>query len=159
MVPLPEWPSNVHSFIIHFPFALLTTAVLIDLASLFTTRWIGVRITAVALFTLGALGTLVAFFTGQTAAEAVKLPLAAVATLNDHADWAELTFWFFGLYAIVRLVGLWVDHKSRDWARHWVHVLFFLVGASGLSLLVTTEILGNRLVYKYGVGVQAIPYL
>ena len=74
MIPLPEWAPNIHSFIIHFPFALLTTAVLIDLASLFTRRWIGVWITAVALFTLGALGTLVAFFTGQATAEAVELP-------------------------------------------------------------------------------------
>ena len=156
MIPLPEWAPNVHPLIIHFPIALLATAILVDLISLFTRKWQGVRIAAVILFVLGAVGALAAFLTGRSAADAFDLPPEVVSAVTDHADMAELTLWFFGIYAVIRLIVLWFDLKGRRWAQVWVHVLLFLVGAGGYYLVVQTGDLGARLVYAHGLGVQPV---
>lgn len=155
MIPLPEWAPNLHPLVIHFPIALLTSAVLIDLISLFTRKWQGVRISATVLFILGALGAVAAFLTGRAAADTVTLPTAAISTLSDHEDWALRTLVFFGIYAIVRSGMLWFDVKGQKWAQVWAHVALFLVGAAGLGLLVKTGDVGGELVYVHGLGVRA----
>ncbi len=156
MIPLPEWAPNVHPLIIHFPIALLATAILVDLISLFTRKWAGIRISAVLLYVLGALGTLAAYLTGRDAADALDLPASVIPHVTDHADWAEITVWFFGIYAVVRLLALWFDIKGRSWAQVRVHALLFLAGAAGYYLVVQTGDHGAQLVYAYGVGVQPV---
>lgn len=155
MIPLPEWAPNVHPILVHFPIALLVIAVLFDGVALFVRKRPGVHAAAVALFTLGAVTALAAFFTGRAAADEILMPAAAQTTLTDHADWATLTVWFYGLYALIRLAVLWFDHKGRSWAKGWAHGLVFLVGAGGLFLLVQTGDRGAQLVFQHGVGVQA----
>ncbi len=162
MIPLPEWAPNVHPILVHFPLALLVIAVLFDGAALFLRKRPGVRAAAVSLFTLGAIAALAAFFTGRAAADEILLPAAAQTTLTDHADWAMLTVWFYGLYALARLALLWFDHKgwtprTRFWEQGWAHGLVFLAGAGGLFLLVQTGDRGAQMVFQYGVGVQAAP--
>lgn len=154
---LPEWAPNVHPILVHFPIALLVIAVLFDGAALFLRKRPGVRTAAVALFTLGATAALAAFFTGRAAADEILLPAAAQTTLTDHADWALLTVWFFGLYALARLALLRFDHKGRRWAQGWAQGLVFLIGAGGLFLLAQTGDRGAKMVFQYGVGVQAAP--
>jgi len=155
MIPLPEWAPNVHPILVHFPIALLVIAVLFDGAALFLRRRSGVHATAVALFTLGAVAALAAFLTGRAAADEILLPAAAQTTLTDHADWATLTVWFYGIFALARLAVLWFNHKGRPWAQGWAQALAFLVGAGGLFLLVQTGDRGAQMVFQYGVGVQA----
>jgi uncharacterized membrane protein len=150
---LPEMVPNLHPLVIHFPIAFLTTAVLVDLIALIVRRWTGVRVTAVVVFTLGALGALASFVTGRMAAGSVALPTAAATTLTDHEDWALRTLLFFSLYALARLVVLRFDLKGRAWAGRGVHAVLFVAGAGGLFLLVQTAFLGGSLVYEHGVGV------
>lgn len=157
MIPLPEWAPNVHPILVHFPIALLVVAVLFDGAALFWRERPGVRAAAAALFTLGAVAALAAFFTGRAAADEILMPAAAQTTLTDHADWAARTVWFYGLFALVRLALLWFDRKGRSWTPGWAHALVFLVGAGGLFLLVQTGDRGAQMVFQYGVGVQAAP--
>lgn len=149
----PTIEPNLHPLIIHFPIAFLTTAVLIDLISLFGRRWVGVRIAAVILFTLGALGALAAFLTGRMAADSLTVPASVIPVLDQHADWAERTLWFFGIYAVVRLILLWFDLHGRRWAQRGAHVAAFLIGAAGLFLVVQTGLLGGSLVFKHGLAV------
>ncbi len=157
MIPiLPEWAPNLHPLIIHFPIALLATAVVFDLVSLFTRKWAGVRIAAVILFAFGAFGAYASFLTGRNAADALDLPASAVANVTDHADWAEVTVWFFLIYAVVRLFVLWFDIKGRRWAQLRVHVLLFIMGAGGYYLVVQTADRGARLVYAHGLGVKPV---
>jgi uncharacterized membrane protein len=153
---LPEINPNLHPLVIHFPIAFLTTAVLVDLIALVKRRWTGVRVTAVVIFALGALGALAAFVTGRMAAESVALPTAAATTLTDHEDWALRTLLFFSLYAVVRLVVLRFDLKGARWAQRGAHALLFLAGAGGLFLIVQTGFLGGSLVYEHGVGVGSV---
>ncbi len=141
----------------HFPIALLVIAVFFDGISLFLRERTNVRSAAVALFLLGAVAAVAAVVTGRAAADGILLPSAAQPTLTDHENWAALTAWFYGVYALIRLVLLWFDRKDRPLAKGWSYVLVFLIGAGGLSLLVQTGDRGARLVFQYGVGVQAIP--
>lgn len=157
MIPLPEWAPNVHPILVHFPIALLVIAVMFDGVGLIWRKQTGIRTAAVSLFTLGAIAALAAFLTGRAAADEILLPAAAQTTLTDHADWATLTVWFYGLYALVRLGVLWFDHKGRSWAQGWAHGLVFLLGVAGLFLLVQTGDRGAQMVFQYGVGVQAVP--
>ena len=155
MIPLPDWAPNVHPMVIHFPIALLVVAVLVDGAGVVLRKHIGIRAAAVALFALGALAALAAFFTGDSAADTVRLSAAAQAVLSEHENWATRTVWFFGLFTLARLVLLWFDNKERPWTRGAVHVGAILLGASGLFFLVQTGDRGARMVFEYGVGVAA----
>ncbi len=156
MIPLPEWAPNVHPLIVHFPIALLATAALVDLFSLFTRKWQGTRIAAAVLYALGAVGTLAAYLSGQDAADGLNLPATVIPHVTDHADWAERTLWYFGIYAVVRLFVLWFELKGRRWTQGWMRVLLFLVGAGGYYLVMQTGDHGAKLVYAYGAGVQPI---
>ena len=158
MFSLPEWAPSIHPLLIHFPIALLTIAVLFDLVALVVPRkQAEIRSAAVALFTLGAIAALVAFFTGRAAADAVLVPAAAQTLLTDHADWAERTVWFYGLFALARLAMLRLDHKGRLPAKKALNILAFVIGAGGIFLLFQTGDRGAQMVFQYGLGVQAVP--
>lgn len=157
IIPLPDWAPNIHPIIVHFPIALLVVAVLFDGLSLFLRERSNVRSAAVALFLLGAVAAAGAFFTGRAAADGILLPTAAQPTLTDHENWAALTVWFYGVFALIRLVLLWFDRRGRPLAKGWNYVLVFLIGAGGLFLLVQTGDQGAKMVFQYGVGVQAVP--
>ena len=157
MIPLPEWAPNVHPLIVHFPIALLATAALADLVALLIRSRAGVRIGAVTLYVLGALSALAAYLTGRAAADGLDLPASVIPHVTDHADWAEITVWFFGIYAIIRLAMLWFDLKGRRWAQMvWVHGLLFLIGIGGYYLVAETGTHGARLVFAHGAGVQPV---
>ena len=149
---LPDWAPNVHPLIVHFPVALLMTAVLLDLGALLFRKAEGLRVAAVSLYLLGAAGALAAFFTGRDAADSVMLPAAANTVLTEHADWALYTVWFFGIYALIRLGVLFFDRNRRL----GVHIGLFLAGAAGLFLVYETAEHGGELVFAHGVGVAAV---
>ena len=152
---LPEWAPNVHPLLVHFPIALLCTAVMLDAVALLARKQPGLRVAAVIVYALGAVGALASFLTGRSAADALLLSGVANTTLTDHADWATLTVWFFGLYALVRLGTLWGDRAAKPalWVPLW------LVGVGGLFLVYETAEHGAQMVYEHGVGVQAVAAL
>ncbi len=150
---LPDWAPNVHPLIVHFPIALLIAAALVDVVSLGIRRqYPTVRHAAVGLYALGALAAIGTFFTGRSAADGVDLPTTAITAVNAHSDWALWTVWVFGLYAVLRL-GVTYWKRSGDLV---VHLPLALVGVAALFLVQQTAERGAKLVYLYGVGVQAV---
>ena len=150
---IPDWAPNVHPLIVHFPIALLFAAALVDVVSLGIRRqYPAVRHAAVGLYVLGAVAAVVTFFTGRSASDGVDLPVSAVSAVNAHSDWALWVVWVFGLYALVRLgVAFW--KRGGDLV---VHLPLALVGVAALFLVQQTAERGAKLVYLYGVGVQAV---
>ena len=145
---LPEWAPNLHPFLVHFPIALLVTAVVIEWAGIVS----GSRTRtpfATALYLAGTIALVGTFLTGRDAAETVLLRGMAHAVVDDHWWWATGCLWVFGGLTTLRL-GL-RGHATR----YWVRLLLATGGLVGVALLIRTADLGGQLVYKYGVGTRS----
>ena len=150
---IPEWMSNVHPLIVHFPIALLVIAVLADFLSLVLKRYEWIKSTALALYVFGALGTVGAYVTGKQAADIVNFPAPSYPVISRHADLALYTMLFFGIYALIRLLFTW-----RQWDRRpLIAIILFIVAATGLGLVQQTAERGGELVFRYGVGTKVQP--
>ena len=151
---LPDWAPNIHPLVVHFPIALLFVAVLADALSIFIRRPFASA--AFVLYATGVLGLVASFLSGQAAADSVTVSGAANVALTTHADWAKLALWYFGAYAVVRLVLV----LKPSWGRHRpVHLVMIALAAGGLFLIQQTADNGGRLVYEYGVGVMEVANL
>ena len=149
---LPEWAPNVHPMIVHFPIVLFIVAVLFELAALFLREHNWLRWSAVSVYLFGAVMAIATFLSGREAADSVVLPAMANPVLSEHADLAWITIWYFGIFSVIRL-GILIKQFDK---KLWLAVILFLAGAGGLNLLFETAEHGAELVYKFGVGVQAV---
>ena len=147
---VPGWAPNLHPLVVHFPIALLFTAVGLDVVGWALGCNRSLRFVATALFVLGTVAIAAAYFTGRAAAETVWLPGMAHAAVKQHWDWAFRTVWFFTILTAVRLVLLW--RVGAD-PRPGLIALLTLVGFLGAVLLGETGDRGGRLVYQHGVGI------
>lgn len=152
---IPEWAPNVHPMLVHFPIALLCAAVLLDVVALLYRKKEGLRLAAVIVYVLGAVGALASYLTGKDAADMFLLSGTANTALTDHADWGTATMWFFVIYAVIRVGVLWWDREGKT--AIWAPLL--LIGAGGLFLVYETAEHGAEMVFRHGVGVQAVAEL
>ncbi len=149
---LPDWAPNLHPLLVHFPIAILFTAVLIDIAGLFLKEQPFWRRAAVLLYVLGGISVFATYLAGEQAADSVFLPSEANALLTEHSDLGQWTFWFYGGYAVLRLI-VFLTGLSK---RMIVHLPMVFIAAGGLVLLFSTAEHGAELVFRFGVGVQAV---
>ena len=147
---LPGWAPNFHPLVVHFPIALLCTAVGLDVVGWALGCNRSLRFAATALYVLGTLAIVAAYVTGRAAAKTVWLPGMAHAAVKEHWDWAFRTVWFFTILTAVRLVLLW---RVRADPRPALIALLTVVGLLGVVLLGETGDRGGRLVYQRGVGI------
>lgn len=153
---LPDWAPGLHPMVVHFPIVLLFAAVLLDGIALVLRRQVELRTVVLFTYVLGAIAALAGFLTGRQAADSVLLEGAANTVLTDHADQATVLLWFYGIYAVVRIVLHYWDPKVTQ---RWVWIAVFIVGASGLYLVVETGTRGAQLVFEHGVGVDRVQEL
>jgi len=139
--------------IVHFPIALLFTAAFVDTIGIILKGQDLWRRAAVGLYAAGTLGAVAAWFTGERAADSVFLPTDANALLTEHSDLGHYVLYFFAAYGLIRLVlfAMNMDTKTSTRAIAW------LVGLVGIGLVWVTADHGAEMVYRYGVGVQAVP--
>jgi uncharacterized membrane protein len=145
---IPDWAPNVHPMIVHFPIALIFIALIFDFGSLIPKNRHWLRYSAITLYVFGALAAIAGYISGQQAAESVTLPALANPVLNEHADLALITVWFFGVHGLLRLFMLW---KKFDQKR-LITIVLFIVSVVGAGFLFATAEKGAELVYRFGVG-------
>ena len=149
---LPDWAPNLHPVLVHFPIALLATAVVVDLLAVLS-RDASFTRRATGFYALGAMLLLVTYLSGRDAATTVFTPGMAHALVREHWGWAMWTTVYFVALTGARLLGR--VQLSRE--RRAVRGVFLIAGACGVILLTMTAERGARLVYQYGVGVAGVP--
>ena len=152
---IPEWAPNIHPLLVHLPIGILIIAIFFDFISFFLPKdkkWWSEETTAI-LYGVGAAIAVGVYFTGRAAGDSVFLPAEAQSVLTTHADWALYTVWFYGIYAVARILATW---KGREEHRLKYHIGFFALSLAGLFMLFQTGDNGAKMVFKYGVGVQSV---
>lgn len=147
---IPDWAPNIHPMIVHFPLVLLIFAVLLDVAGLILKKFTWLEKSALLLYLLGTIAAGVAFLSGRAASDGLDIPSKVIPAVNDHADWAEITLWFFIIYTIVRL-SFAFGFKLIPFAKIIV-VPLVLIGLTGIYFLYNAGDLGAKLVFGYGLG-------
>lgn len=149
---LPDWAPNLHPLVIHFPIALLFTAALVDTVGMALRSNDFLRKGAFSLYLLGTLAVVAAWFTGEQAADSVFLATEANALLTEHSDLGHYVLYFFGGYALIRLLMFGLNMEQRTALR----AIVWLIGVGGIGLTWITAEHGAELVFRYGAGVQAV---
>lgn len=147
----PEWAPNIHPIVVHFPIALLVSALVVDLIGLFMRRRSAVRDAATWLYCAGAATAIAAYLTGENGADAMLLPAEVTPLVSEHADWAFRTTWFFAFFASARLAVSYILPPKP-----LVLGAAFVVGLAGVGMLFETAERGALLVYQHGLGVAGI---
>lgn len=144
--------GHLHPIVIHFPLALLISGGLFSLGSRLI-RPEGLRhafqVAGAWNFRIGALFILPALITGWAAFQTVAHDAPSHAAMTLHRNWALATgaaFLGMGVIAWRSRVGSWPTGRLT-WAALFI----------GLALLGVTGYLGGILVYRHGLGVQALP--
>lgn len=145
---LPDWAPNIHPMIVHFPVVLLMIAVLFDIIGLFSTKFDWIKKSSLLLFFLGTIAAVIAFLTGRAASDGLNIPINVVTAVNDHADWAEVTLWFFSIYTIIRLLIVFFFKSLKK----VIVIPVVLIGLLGIYFLYQTGDHGAKLVFGYGLG-------
>lgn len=145
---VPDWAPNIHPLIVHFPIAILVTAGLANLISFFIPeKWWDEEKNTI-LYVLGGIAAIVAYYTGQAAADSIFLETEAQSVLTEHADWALWLVWFFALYAILRLAFHWFSlFEKRSFK-----IIAFITVLPGLFMIFETAEYGGKMVFGYGAG-------
>lgn len=148
---------NLHPALVHFPIALLLTAIGFDLACLLMRRQVWLDLAAAALYTLGALGAGAAYLAGRQAADSVgRVSPAAEVLMTQHSDWAFYTLLAFAGIATLRIGIAWWGRSQTVIRVHRLRLLVLLAAVGGQWLLFETADRGGALVYRHGVAV-ALP--
>lgn len=145
---------NLHPVFVHFPVALLMTALALDLAVVAVRKWSWLDRAATLLYVLGATGSLAAYLSGRSAASSIRgLTGAADAAMWEHGDWALVTTVAFGVIA-----GLRIAVERRDARRGWIAIgplraAVLVASTGGQALIFQTADRGGELVFRHAVSV------
>jgi uncharacterized membrane protein len=136
----------LHPIVVHFPIALLVTAILFEFLEILLKRD-SLREAATWLLGLGFLGALAATATGVWAEEAAEEAGVPESAIETHELFAFATVAVFGILLAVR----WLQGKRRipEFPR-----VFLAIGLVGVVLMGLTGYFGGDLVYRYGAGVE-----
>ena len=141
-----DWP-RFHALIVSFPVALLTAAVLFELASL-VLRKDGLRRTGFALLLVGVIGAGAAVLIGLQAEDAIDHGNAIHRLMEEHKT---LAFWTLGIFAVV---GLWRLVRERKMGTS-ERIAAFVLSLAGLGVLVDTGHHGGKMVFEHAAGHDA----
>ena len=139
-----DW-ARTHALLTAFPVALLTVAVLFEIASIVLKKD-GLRRTGFALLLVGTLGAGAAVLAGLQAEETVAHGGPAHELMEHHEQLALITLGTFAVVALWRLVR---ERKMGSAER----VVVLLLSLGGLLSLSYTGHHGGQLVFEHAAGI------
>jgi uncharacterized membrane protein len=154
-----DWPS-LHPAFVHFPVALISTALGLDVACLVFRRQIWLDRAAATLHILG-------FFTAGAAVIAGKLAQNSLGSLSPeinalvekHSEWAFLALVAFFLLAGLRFDTAWRDRERSEIQLHHRRFQALVLAALTLWVVFQTATRGASLVFDHGVAVEKQPVI
>ena len=136
--------ENIHPLFVHFPIALLMTALVHEVLGV-VVRSESCRRAALWNLALGVAGALGAVVTGRLAEETAKHSFEIHQVMEQHERAGYLVLCLSATALAWRVVK---RGRQPAWAQ-WVGVALL---AAACAVLVSGAHLGGRLVYEYGVG-------
>ena len=149
---LPNW----HPIFVHFTVALLTVAVaLYLLVRILPASGVRQELAIVARWSLwiGAALAVATATAGWLAYNSVAHDDISHAAMTEHRNWALATAALFIMLALWSGARWWKQHPSEG----GTGIFFLMILAVGGVLLASTAWHGAELVYRYGLGVMALP--
>ncbi|HXV60873.1 MAG TPA: DUF2231 domain-containing protein [Vicinamibacteria bacterium] len=143
---------NLHPFLVHFPIALFTSAVLADLVLLAWARLAWLDRAATLVYAGAAVSSGAAAWSGKLAEPAAAEGALAEA-LGTHGDWAFITVVLFFLVGFLRFDALWRDRAREAPRIHRGRIVAFALALLAQASLLRTAEYGGSLVFRHGVGV------
>jgi uncharacterized membrane protein len=146
---------NLHPALVHFPIALLVTALGLDVAVVTLRRWRWLDPAAATHWALGALLAGPAYLAGRAAADSLVLPPELEPHVAAHADWALRLLVVFGALAVARVAVAVRDRRAERTPVGPARLALLGVALLGQWLIVETADHGGALVFTHGVAVRA----
>jgi len=141
---------EIHPLIVHFPIVCLILAPVFDWLSRLE-RLRTFEHTGLALLILGAVMTIPAAYTGESAAEIAGSIPGIQESLTHHEDLSTFSLWSSLLLAVARIHL--VAKKRYDGLRRLGHTLLMTFCAGFVCWSAYT---GGRLVYEFGAGTRPV---
>jgi uncharacterized membrane protein len=150
---------NVHPFLVHFPIALFTMALFLDLALVLRFRYFWIDRAALLGLGVSALSSFATAWSGKLAADSLTPSLdgATAAAVASHGDWAFATVVLFFVVALLRIEAAWRDRDSSSPRLNRARLLALPLALVAEGCLLATAGRGGELVYRHGVGVVSGP--
>ena len=136
--------QSVHPLIVHFPIALLLTAVALDAAA-FILKRPGLYRVALWNLALGTLAAAAAVWSGLRAEDIAKHSFDIWQVMEQHEKLGITTLSIAAVVTVWRLI-------RRDALRPWERALTLALLLALVGTLAYGAHLGGRLVYEFGVG-------
>lgn len=137
----------VHPMLVHFPIALFTMFVLLEIIwMLFQKEWI--KNSSVLAIFLGLLFSVPTILSGEASAENFEEFQQFESLIETHETFAKITAFTFLIAFIVKI--LLIRTNKLNTKTNWIVLVISLIG---LYLLIQTGLKGGELVYKHGIGV------
>lgn len=153
------WLPSIHPFLVHYPIALFSLALLCDVALVARFRLSWLDRTAILCYAAAAFTAFAAALSGKVSADRLLRTVAEEAAVlaGSHGDWAFLTVVLLVAVLVARIEALLRDRGREAPRPHRVRLAALVLALlAGWSLFMTAS-RGGELVYRYGVGVGWAP--
>jgi uncharacterized membrane protein len=145
---------NLHPALVHFPVALLMTALGFDAMCLVVRRQPWLDWAATSLYALGTLASIATYLSGRQAANSIPgLRGQVEIAVWDHGDSALLMVAAFVLVTGVRLTVSWRERTAGRVRITALRIVGLAAALAAQGLLFWTADQGGALVYRHGVAV------
>lgn len=138
--------SGLHPIAVHFPIALLLTALLAQGVWLWKRKPVFAEM-GFWLLLLGAAAAAIAALTGGWAEDAASVSTEVGDAIAGHETTAYITVWIYAVLAVWQILR----KAKMEMAEHRMYFGAMLVAS---AILIYTGYQGGVLVYDYGVGVN-----